>query len=118
MIQINPSFSEEGMRESQPRYSPGQIVRHKRYGYRGVIVAVDAHCTATPEWYMRNKSQPDREQPWYHVLVDGSGSCTYPAEENLLPDTSGRPVEHPLLPSFFSGFENGVYARNDTRWPG
>ena len=117
MIQINTSFRGEGLADTRPKFEPGQLVQHKRYGYRGVVVSVDGHCKADPTWYMSNKSQPDRNQPWYHVLIDGSTTVTYPAEENLLADTSGLPVNHPLVPAFFSGFENGVYVRNDVSWP-
>ncbi len=92
MIQINPSYTGDDLPDSTPRFEPGQIVRHKRYGYRGVIVAFDPHCKAPPDWYMANNTQPARGQPWYHVLVDGSSSCTYPAEENLAPDDELSPV--------------------------
>lgn len=117
MIQINPSFSDDQIPESQPRFEPGQIVRHKRYGYRGVVVAADPHCRAAPAWYMSNKTQPDREQPWYHVLVDGTASSTYPAEENLILDEDPSPIRHAWLENFFDGFDGGRYVRNDTAWP-
>lgn len=117
MIQLNPSFTGDGLPEPTPRFVPGQIVRHKRYGYRGVVAAVDSHCKAPPEWYMANNTQPARGQPWYHVFVDGSSSCTYPAEENLAPDDELKEVRHPLVSKFFSDFKNGRYTRNDTKWP-
>lgn len=100
-----------------PLYSPGQLVRHRRYGYRGVIVDLDLTCQASEEWYRSNRTQPDRNQPWYHVLVDGSPHITYAAQTSLLPDDSGKQVRHHLLPYFFSGFENGRYLRNDRPWP-
>lgn len=118
MIQLNEEFPEDRLGNHIPTYQAGQLVRHKRYGYRGVIVDVDGHCKGTPQWYLSNKTQPDRDQPWYHVLVDGSATTTYPAEENLLPDDSGRPVDHPLLGVFFSDFRDGRYIRNNVPWPG
>ena len=51
------------------------------------------------------------------MLVDDSATVTYPAQENLLADESGLPVNHPLVEVFFSGFEAGVYIRNETPWP-
>ena len=117
MIQINPSFSDDRLPASKPRYEPGQIVRHKRYGYRGVIVAADSSCQADPAWYMANKTQPDRAQAWYHVLVDGTASSTYPAEENLILDSDPSPIRHPWLEKFFQAFEQGRYIRNDAVWP-
>ena len=117
MIRINESYHGEHPLEPLPRYQPGQLVKHKRYGYRGVIVSVDGHCKAEPDWYMSNQTQPDRKQPWYHVLADSSTTVTYPAEENLLADESGLPITHPLLELLFSSFEAGVYIRNQTPWP-
>lgn len=117
MIRVNESFHGEGLPENEPKFSVGQLVRHKRYGYRGVIVSVDGHCKADPAWYMSNKTQPDRNQPWYHVLVHKSSTCTYAAETSLDEDTSRDPVVHPLVSVFFSGLEDGWYIRNDEPWP-
>ena len=99
------------------RFTPGQLVRHRRYGYRGVIVERDECCQADDDWYYKNQTRPDRDQPWYHVLVGGSSTCTYAASENLVEDWTGEPIEHPLLVHFFDGFENGAYIRNDVPWP-
>ena len=102
---------------NDPAFDPGCVVRHKRYGYRGVVVEVDVRCQASDTWYQNNQTQPNREQPWYHVLVDESSGTTYPAQENLDPDLSGEPIKHPWLEAFFSGFEGGRYIRNDQPWP-
>ena len=104
-------------RDGRPLYDPGQLVRHRRYGYRGVVVSRDESCQADEDWYRKNQTQPDRNQPWYHVLVDQSSTCTYAAAENLEPDPGGLPIEHPLLPLFFHGFANGAYLRNQEPWP-
>lgn len=89
-------------------YAIGQIIHHRQYGYRGVVVTADARCAAPDEWYLRNRTQPDRDQPWYHVLTDG-GDETYVAEENLELDSSGAPVNHPLIPRLFPTFSSGRY---------
>lgn len=101
----------------QHKFQRGQLVRHKRYGYRGVVVGLDLECLADEQWYSSNKSQPDRSQPWYHVLVHDSDGVTYAAQENLQADTGNRPVEHPLIEQFFSEFADGRYIRNDRPWP-
>ena len=100
-----------------PKFLPGDLVRHVRYHYRGVVVAHDPKCLADENWYKSNKTQPDRNQPWYHVLVHESGSITYPAESSLALDESGEQIIHPLLDQFFNGLEKGRYKRNDTPWP-
>lgn len=88
----------------------GHVVHHRRYEYRGVIVAVDDRCLAPDEWYTRNMTHPTRNQPWYHVLRDG-GQETYVAEENLETDRSGEEIDHPLLGRFFATFAHGRYHR-------
>lgn len=101
-----------------PRFEIGQLVRHKRYGYRGVVVDIDDSCQADEQWYQRNRTQPDRNQPWYHVLADGSDQIYYPAESSLEPDEESDPVENPYIAHFFTDFANGRYLRNDRPWPG
>jgi heat shock protein HspQ len=95
----------------------GQLVRHVRYGYRGVVVSCDAECRADDRWYLANRYQPERAQAWYHVLVHEGNQVTYAAESSLESDPHPLPIEHPLVRLFFSGFDNGRYLRNDRPWP-
>lgn len=91
-------------------YELGVVVTHQLYGYRGVIVAVDMCCMAGDTWYQSNKTQPSREQPWYHVLVhDSGGLSTYVAQSNLQIDRSGQPIEHPRISCYFTDFKEGRY---------
>ena len=98
-------------------FRPGQLVRHKRYAYRGVVVDLDLFCKAPDSWYMKNQTQPSRNQPWYHVLVDGSSSTTYAAQTSLEEDDSATPITHPLVDVFFTEFNGQSYVRNDRLWP-
>ena len=86
MIRLQEEFRPDPAR---PRFAPGDLVRHRRYGYRGVVVDSDPECLADEAWYQSNKTQPKKDQPWYHVLVHGGGQLTYPAETSLEPDPSG-----------------------------
>ena len=100
----------EGGGATSVDYSLGVVVKHKLYHYRGVIVACDMQCAAGDTWYQANKTQPSRDQPWYHVLVhDTGGLSTYVAQSNLEPDLSGEPINHPRLGSYFSEFKDGPY---------
>ncbi len=117
MIAINEDSNFDHLKDSKPAFQPGDLVQHVRYGYRGVIVAVDGHCKADPKWYMANKTQPDRQQPWYHVLVHGGETCTYAAESSLMADPVGKEVNHPFVSYFFHKFSSGKYVRNDHPWP-
>lgn len=95
---------------AQAKFSIGQLVHHHLFDYRGVIADVDAVFLGSEEWYEHvAKSKPPKDQPWYHVLVHGGGGRTYVAERNLEEDSSGEPISHQELSSFFSGFRDGRY---------
>ncbi len=117
MIRIIKAFEGEKSDRPEPIFKPGNLVLHRRYGYRAVVVEVTPVCVADEQWYQLNQTQPDRNQPWYYLLVSGSKQTNYAAQSNLLTDPSGLPVEHPLVSLFFSDFKNGSYVRNQRRWP-
>ena len=99
---------------TQVKFSVGELVHHRLFDYRGVIVDVDQNFQATDEWYEAvAKSRPPRNKPWYHVLVHESMHSTYVAERNLELDESATPIKHPMLEHFFSRFENGRYISDD-----
>ncbi len=98
------------MSNHQARFGVGQLVHHKRFDYRGVVVDVDATFEGTEEWYETMAlSRPPRDRPWYHVLVHEAAHMTYVAERNLESDTSGRPIRHPALGRFFDEMRDGAY---------
>lgn len=99
---------------SQAKFSVGELIHHRLFDYRGVIVDVDRNFQGTDEWYeLVAKSRPPRNKPWYHVLVHNADHSTYVAEQNLESDDSEEPVSHPMLENFFSAFRNGKYVRID-----
>jgi heat shock protein HspQ len=68
---------------SVANFSIGQIVQHRLFNYRGVVIDVDYKFLGTEDWYEQvARSRPPKEQPWYHVLVDNSIHQTYVAERN------------------------------------
>ncbi len=98
------------------RFTVGMLVKHRLFGYRGVIHDVDPVFQGTEEWYeVMARSRPPKDAPWYHVLVHGQTHETYVAERNLEQDDSGEQVVHPQLDFYFDAFENGRYRRNLTR---
>lgn len=99
------------------RLKIGQVVHHRKYHYRGVIVHCDPRCEADESWYAKNQTQPERNQPWYHVLVHDSSQVTYAAESNLEIDPTGDRIVHPFVEHFFDRFEGDHYVRNDQPWP-
>jgi heat shock protein HspQ len=92
-------------------FSIGDLVHHKLFAYRGVIVDVDPRLMLSDDWYEAvARSRPPKDQPWYRVLVHDSTHETYVAERNLEPDTSGTPIHHPLINTFFHSFGDGHYS--------
>ena len=98
---------------STPKFSPGQIIRHKRFDYRGVIIDVDPVFQGTEEWYQQvARSRPPKDRPWYRVLVHDNPVETYVAERHLEEDASADPISHPQVQQFFSAIEQGRYVRH------
>ncbi len=72
---------------AKAKYCIGQLIQHKLFDYRGIILGVDLEFKSTDEWYETvAKSRPPKDEPWYHVLVHQKGHQTYVAEQNLQPD--------------------------------
>lgn len=102
------------MNYTEAKFSIGQLVHHRLFDYRGVVVDVDPAFQGTDEWYEAvAKSRPPKDEPWYHVLVHRSDHSTYVAEQNLEPDDSAKPISHPMVDQFFSEFDGGRYIRTD-----
>lgn len=99
---------------TRAQFAVGDLVHHRLFGYRGVVVDVDPSFQSTDDWYEAvAKSCPPKNKPWYHVLVHESAHSTYVAERNLEPDESAAPIKHQMLEDFFSRFENGRYVSDN-----
>jgi len=104
------------MRSFEAKFHIGQLVHHRLFDYRGVVVDVDPLFQGSDDWYDQvARSRPPRDKPWYRVLVHEAEHETYVAERNLEPDVSGDPIRHPLLSTFFSGLEEGGYRLRSPR---
>lgn len=98
---------------ARARFAIGDLVHHRLFDYRGVIVDVDPTFESTDEWYDAvARSRPPKNKPWYHVLVHEATHSTYVAERNLEPDNNGQPISHPMVERLFSRFEKGRYFRD------
>lgn len=95
------------------RFDVGELVRHRLFGYRGVVIDVDPRFSSTEEWYEQvARSRPPKDRPWYHVLVHDAEHTTYVAERNLDADASGAPVNHPGVAVYFEELRDGRYLRS------
>ena len=89
-----------------PAFNIGDVVKHRLYKFRGVIVDIDPEFSNTEEWYQSipEDSRPRKDQPFYHLLAENN-EVTYEAyvsEQNLMVDNSKEPVRHPLINEVFS----------------
>jgi len=88
----------------------GQIIYHKIFGYRGVIVGIDAVFNHSDYWYESMAgTRPPKDKPWYNVLVDRSSQATYVAERNLLANEDSSQIDHPLLGNYFDKYDSRRY---------
>jgi len=95
---------------SEAKFAVGDLIHHRLFDYRGVVVDVDPHFMLPDDWYEQMaRSRPPKDQPWYRVLVDEAVHETYVAERNLEADRSDEPIRHPLVDEFFSSFDDGRY---------
>ncbi|KAI8740953.1 F-box only protein 21 [Biomphalaria glabrata] len=102
-------------RPSEVKYKVGQVVKHKIWGYRGVIIGWDPIAKAPEDWL--NQMHPADKRHWrkmpnYSLLVDvrdrPEPQMTYVPQENieLLTDTE---IQHPNLQNYFDSFDGVKY---------
>ena len=95
------------------KFAIGQVVRHRSYPLRGVIVDVDPEFGHGDAWWdaLPVENRPERRQPYYHVIAEGMDDdrAAYVSEQNLMADASGDPVSHPEASRQFAGFHDGRY---------
>src|SRR3954454_7827756 len=95
------------------RFAIGDVVRHRIFDFRGVVFDVDPEFANSEEWYesIPEELRPSKDQPFYHLLAENSESTyvAYVSQQNLAPDESDEPVEHPAIATMFEGLENGRY---------
>jgi heat shock protein HspQ len=94
------------------RFAIGDVVRHRLFDFRGVIFDVDPEFANSEEWYeaIPEALRPSKDQPFYHLLAENSESAyvAYVSQQNLLPDESEEPVDHPAIATMFDR-EGGRY---------
>ena len=95
------------------QFSIGQVVRHRVYPFRGVIVDVDPEFNNSEEWWQAipEEVRPRKDQPFYHLLAENEDTSyvAYVSEQNLLIDESGIPVNHPEVAQVFGEFLGNSY---------
>ena len=96
------------------RFGIGEIVRHRMFDFRGVIFDVDPVFANSEEWYQAIPEgiRPPKDQPFYHLLAENTESSyvAYVSQQNLVPDDSDEPIDHPAIPGIFTRAEDGRYS--------
>lgn len=84
------------------KFQIGQVVKHRMFGFRGVIFDVDPVFANSEEWYeaIPEHLRPSKDQPYYHLFAENEKThyVAYVSEGNLLIDDSDTPVTHPDIP--------------------
>ena len=96
-----------------PTFNIGDVVKHRLYKFRGVIVDIDPEFANSEEWYQSipEDSRPKKDQPFYHLLAENSETfySAYVSQQNLLSDSESGPIHHPDIDNLFSDVSNGRY---------
>ena len=95
------------------RFTIGDVVRHRLLDFRGVIFDVDPEFANSEEWYeaIPETLRPRKDQPFYHLLAENAETAyvAYVSQQNLLPDETDEPVDHPAIVTMFDRLEDGRY---------
>ena len=97
---------------SEAKYEIGQVVYHKKYNYRGVVIQVDDTFQMSEDLDEEVVvTDALRRAPWYRVLVNRAKHEAYVAERHLAPDLSEAPVDNPAVGLYFDEFHGTYYLR-------
>ena len=95
------------------RFGIGEVVRHRLFDFRGIVFDVDPEFANSEEWYdaIPEAMRPSKDQPFYHLLAENSEASyvAYVSQQNLVPDDSDEPIDHPAIGTLFESFDEGRY---------
>jgi heat shock protein HspQ len=96
------------------KFHIGQVVKHRRFEFRGVIFDVDPVFSNTEEWWQAIPAEhrPSKDQPFYHLYAENADTdyVAYVSEQNLVADEAGGPVRHPQVRDMFQQLPDGNYS--------
>jgi heat shock protein HspQ len=97
------------------KFTIGTQVKHRIFGFRGVIFDVDPSFNNSEEWYQSipEDVRPRKNQPFYHLFAETPDKAPYVAyvsEQNLVTDgESDDPIFHPEMDEFFEDMIDGRF---------
>jgi heat shock protein HspQ len=102
------------MAHAVAKFRIGTPVKHRLYGFRGVVFDVDPVFANTEEWYQAipEDRRPRKDQPFYHLFAETPEKTPYIAyvsEQNLVPDDDPEPIRHPAINEYFECRNDGTF---------
>lgn len=80
------------------KFNIGDLVVHKRQGYRAVIIDIDPIFQASGRYNPQALKHPfSTRNPWYRLLIDESSQVTYVEEPLLTLDINQIMVNNPFV---------------------
>ena len=103
------------MKPRAAKYAIGDVVKHRKYPFRGVIYDIDPVFANTEEWWLSipEDVRPAKDQPFYHLYAENAETeyTAYVSEQNLAADDSDAPFRNPQVKEFFDRGEGGRYIK-------
>ena len=91
------------------KFNIGDLVVHKRQGYRAVVLDVDPLFQASGRYNPQScKRSFSTRNPWYRLLVDESSQMTYVEECLLVFDMSQQSIDNPKI-EYYLEKRQGAY---------
>ncbi len=101
------------MKPRVAKFGLGQVVRHRKFPFRGVVFDIDPQFSNTEEWWLSipEGQRPSKDQPYYHLYAENAETeyVAYVSEQNLLPDDSGEPLRNAQIDDAFVRTDDGGY---------
>ena len=97
------------------KFTIGSQVKHRIFGFRGVIFDVDPSFNNSEEWYLSipEENRPRKNQPFYHLFAgshDKAPYIAYVSEQNLVLDgDDDDPIFHPEMEDYFEDVVDGRF---------
>jgi heat shock protein HspQ len=103
------------MKPRAAKYCIGQVVKHRKYPFRGVIFDIDPVFANSEEWYLSipEDVRPAKDQPFYHLYAENADTeyTAYVSEQNLTLDDDQTPLRNPQVDVVFARSPEGRYVK-------
>ncbi|XP_038078843.1 F-box only protein 21-like isoform X2 [Patiria miniata] len=99
-------------RSRKVKYRIGQVIRHKTWGYRGVIVGWDERAKAPEDWIKQMHGIHKLDQPFYVLLTDArdyAAAMVYIPESDCEILSIHTEIVHPEVQDYFEKFDGTRY---------